>query len=81
MTPEYDTPVMADSRAPSYINRRGAMAALLGLLCGGLIVATAPMHLGELRIGGVSVLWWYTTLIAPLSAAAVALLGFVRRTR
>ena len=61
--------------------RRGAMATLLALLGGGLIVATAPMHLGEIRIGGVSVLWWYATLIAPLSAATVALFGFVRRTR
>ena len=61
--------------------RRTTITALLSVLGGGFVVALAPMQLGEVRLGGVSVLWWYAAMLGPLAAAAVALLGLARRTR
>lgn len=59
--------------------RRGILA-LLALLAGALLLAIAPMHLAEVRMGGVSVLWWYVALVAPITAAAIAVISLVRRT-
>ncbi len=45
--------------------------ALLGLLAGALLLMPAPGNPGALRLAGISLLWWYAALGAPLAAALV----------
>lgn len=63
------------------MSRRAGILALLALLAGALMLAIAPMRVGEVRIGGVSALWWYLGLIAPIAAAAAAIISLVRSAR
>ena len=52
--------------------RRMGIAALLVLLAVALLLALAPAAPGAVRLAGVSVLWWYAGLAAPLAATALA---------
>ena len=45
---------------------------LLGLLAGVPVIATLPNQIGAIRLGGVSVLWWYTGVVAPMLAVLIA---------
>jgi len=45
--------------------------ALLGLLAGALLLMPAPGNPGALRLTGISLLWWYAALVAPLAAVLV----------
>ena len=58
--------------------RRRGIAALLILLAVAPVLALAPAAPGAVRVAGVSVLWWYSGLAAPLLATAVAILVLVR---
>jgi len=59
--------------------RRTAIAALLVLLAGAPLLALAPAAPGAVRVAGVSLLWWYTGLVAPLLATAITIVVLVRR--
>jgi hypothetical protein len=58
--------------------RRTAIAALLVLLVGAPLLALAPAAPGAVRVGGMSLLWWYTGLVAPLLATVIAIVVLVR---
>jgi hypothetical protein len=58
--------------------RRTAIAALLVLLVGALLLALAPAAPGAVRVAGVSLLWWYVAAVAPLLATAIAVVALVR---
>jgi hypothetical protein len=58
--------------------RRTAIAALLVLLVGAPVLALAPAAPGAVRFAGVSLLWWYAGLAAPLLATAIAIFVLVR---
>ena len=58
--------------------RRTAIAALLVLLVGAPLLALAPAAPGAVRIAGVSLLWWYTGVVAPVLATAIAIRVLVR---
>jgi len=59
--------------------RRTVIAALLALLAGAPLLALAPAAPGAVRLAGVSVLWWYAGVLAPVLATAVASAALVRR--
>ena len=59
--------------------RRTAIAVLLVLLAGAPLLALAPAAPGAVRVAGVSLLWWYTGLVAPLLATAITIVVLVRR--
>ena len=59
--------------------RRTAIAVLLVLLAGAPLLALAPAAPGAVRVAGVSLLWWYTGLVAPLLATAITITVLVRR--
>jgi hypothetical protein len=58
--------------------RRNGIAALLVLLVLALLLALAPATPGAVRLAGVSVLWWYTGLAAPVGATVLAALLLAR---
>jgi len=60
--------------------RRRAIVALLALLALVPLLALAPAAPGAVRLAGVSLLWWYAGLVAPLVAIAVAIPLLWRRT-
>lgn len=62
---------MADARRP-------AVAVLLALLAGAVAIASAPLDAGAIRFAGVSVLWWYAALGAPVAAVGVAVATLLR---
>ena len=52
----------------------GAAALLLFLLLvSGPLVALVPGDVGAIRLGGVSLLWWYEGVVVPGAAVIVAL--------
>jgi hypothetical protein len=44
---------------------------VLLLLAGAASLATLPHGAGAMRVGSLSLLWWYGALVAPVAAAAV----------
>ena len=58
--------------------RRTAIAALLVLLVGAPLLALAPAAPGAVRVAGVSLLWWYAAVVAPLLATGLAIILLVR---
>ncbi len=61
--------------------RRAATLVLLVIIAGAGVLAYGPFALGTLRVGGVSLIWWYVAAVAPMAAAALALAALlVRRT-
>jgi hypothetical protein len=59
--------------------RRRAIVALLMLLVLAPMLALAPSAPGAVRLAGVSLLWWYAGLVAPLAATAIAVTLLWRR--
>jgi hypothetical protein len=51
--------------------RRVGITTLLLLLAGGLAVVSIPLDAGAVRFRGVSLLWWYSGLLAPLLGVVV----------
>ena len=58
--------------------RRAAILALLVLLAGAPVLALAPAAPGAVRVAGVSLLWWYAGVVAPLLATGIAIAVLVR---
>lgn len=52
--------------------RRIGIAIFAILLALALALAHAPFDLGNLRVAGVSLLWWYAFVLAPAAAAVTA---------
>jgi hypothetical protein len=48
---------------------------LLLLLAGFLVLAAIPDDRASVRVAGMSVLWWYGGLVAPVLAVVIATLG------
>jgi hypothetical protein len=61
-------------------SRRRAIVALLALLALVPLLALAPSAPGAVRLAGVSLLWWYAGLVAPLAAIAIAMTMLWRRS-
>jgi hypothetical protein len=59
--------------------RRTAIVALLVLLAVAPFLALAPAAPGAIRVAGVSLLWWYSGMLAPVLATAIAIAVLVRR--
>jgi hypothetical protein len=59
--------------------RHRAIVALLVLLAIAPLLALAPFAPGAVRLAGVSLLWWYTGLIAPLTATLIVVTLLWRR--
>ena len=59
--------------------RHRAIVALLVLLAIAPLLALAPFAPGAVRLAGVSLLWWYTGLIAPLAATLIVITLLWRR--
>ena len=62
------------------VSRRWAIVALLALLALVPLLALAPSAPGAVRLAGVSLLWWYAGLLAPLAAIAIAMMTLWRRS-
>jgi hypothetical protein len=63
------------NRAVSMAGGRGAGIAILVMLYAiALALAYAPFDLGQLRVAGVSVLWWYACAMGPVGAGVAAAL-------
>ncbi len=58
--------------------RRTAILVLLVLLAGAPLLALAPAAPGAVRLAGVSLLWWYVGLVAPVLATGIAIAVLVR---
>lgn len=56
------------------------IAALLVLLAVAPLLALAPAAPGAVRLAGVSVLWWYAALAAPLTAVALTIALLIRES-
>jgi hypothetical protein len=52
--------------------RRAGIAILVVLYAIALVLACAPFDLGQLRVGGVSLLWWYAFAMGPATATVAA---------
>ena len=52
---------------------------VLLLLAGAGALSTLPHGAGAMRIGSLSLLWWYAAVVAPLVAAAVTSGVLLRR--
>ena len=59
--------------------RHRAIVVLLVLLAIAPLLALAPFAPGAVRLAGVSLLWWYTGLIAPLAATLIVVTLLWRR--
>jgi hypothetical protein len=58
--------------------RRTGIVALLVLLAVALLLALAPAAPGAVRLAGVSLLWWYAGLVAPLLASLLTVVVLLR---
>jgi hypothetical protein len=56
-----------------------AIAVLFLLLGGVLLLTVAPFEIGTIRLGGVSLLWWYGVLAVPVAAGTVTVAALARR--
>ena len=54
------------------------IAALLVLLAVAPLLALAPAAPGAVRVSGVSILWWYAAIVAPLIATTLTIVLLVR---
>ena len=55
------------------MTRSVAAILLLVVLAVSLVIAALPHQIGAIRVAGLSVLWWFAGLIAPLLAAVIAI--------
>jgi len=44
---------------------------ILVLLAGGAVLAVLPSGVGAVRVAGLSLLWWYAAVVAPVIAVLV----------
>jgi hypothetical protein len=64
---------------PTTAGRRIGIVVVLLLLAGAGVLATLPRGAGAMRVGGLSLLWWYAGLVAPAAAVAVTATVIQRR--
>jgi hypothetical protein len=57
----------------SAVGRRAGVIVLLVMLLVVPLLAVLPGSPGSIRIAGVSLLWWYAGLAAPLGATAITI--------
>jgi hypothetical protein len=64
------------------VDRRfvGTLALLLDV-SGALVLGAAPNDVGAIRLGGVSLMWWYGAVAGPALAASVAAVILTSPTR
>jgi hypothetical protein len=48
-----------------------AISVVFLLLGGGVLLTIAPYEVGTIRLAGVSLLWWYGLVVAPVVTVAV----------
>jgi hypothetical protein len=58
--------------------RRIAVVVLVLLLLLPPLATVLPGSPGAVRVAGITLLWWYTALVGPLLAAAVAAVALLR---
>ena len=56
-----------------------AIATIFVLLSGGVALSVAPFEVGTIRLAGVSLLWWYGVVAAPVTAIAVTVAAVAGR--
>jgi hypothetical protein len=55
------------------VTKRSAGVVLLSILLAGfLLLAALPNQLASIRVGGLSLLWWYGGVLAPAAGVLVA---------
>ena len=54
-------------------HRTAAVVLLLLLLAGFLLLGALPNHVASIRVGGLSLLWWYGGVLAPVVGVLVAI--------
>ncbi len=54
-------------------NRTAGVVLLLLLLAGFLLLSALPNQMASIRIGGLSVFWWYGGVLAPVTGVLVAI--------
>ena len=59
---------------PLVPGRRAGIVVLLALLALVPLLAIVPSAPGAVRVAGVSLLWWYAGLVAPLLSTLLALI-------
>jgi hypothetical protein len=64
---------------PTTAGRRIGIVVVLLLLAGAGALATLPGGAGTMRVGSLSLLWWYAGLVAPAAAVAVTAAVIQRR--
>ena len=52
---------------------------ILVLLAGGAVLAVLPSRVGAVRVAGLSILWWYAAVVAPVVAVLVTAAVLLRR--
>ena len=60
--------------------QRAAIVTLLALLAVAVVLAADPLHLGGVRVAGVSLLWWYAGAAGPLAAVVVTIVALALRS-
>jgi len=60
--------------------RRIAVAALVLLVVLAIVLPVVPGTPGTLRLGGVSLFWWYGAVAAPLLCTVIALGALISRS-
>lgn len=68
---------VAETVPPGSAARRLGIATLLLLLAAGAAIVALPLDAGAVRIGGVSVAWWYAAVLAPVASAVTAVLALL----
>jgi hypothetical protein len=64
---------------PTTAARRIGIVVVLLLLAGAALLVTLPHGAGALRLGPLSLLWWYAAVVAPLTATALTAGVLLRR--
>jgi hypothetical protein len=62
------------------VSQRAAVVTLCTLLAVAIVLAADPLHLGGVRVAGVSLLWWYAGVAAPFAAVAVTIVALALRS-
>lgn len=60
------------------ISPRATAGLLLALLAGFPVLAALPNDAGAVRVAGLSLLWWYGGLVAPVAATVTLAFGLGR---
>ena len=66
---------------PTRAGRRVGIGVVLVLLAVGAGLAFLPFGMSTVRVGGISVLWWYAGIVAPCTAVVVTIVVLFRFRR